>query len=97
MTLRRDLLICSRLPAQASPGLVLVSDSVENNFYAAGEWIEYHALFFNREKEVSEITGLSRQVSVCFLCLCACLPVSVSVSKRGVRHHRSVEAALVRG
>ena len=61
---------------KAAPGLVQVSDLVENNFYAMGEWIEYHAFFFNREKEVASITDEARLRWQChsgsFVCACAC-------------------------
>lgn len=47
------------------PGLVQVADTMETNFYAMGEWIEYHALFFNRETAVQQVTDLSRERWLC--------------------------------
>ena len=38
---------------------------METNFYAMGEWIKYHALFFNREKAVQEVTDSSRERWLC--------------------------------
>lgn len=44
---------------------VQVADTVETNFYAMGEWIKYHALFFNREKAVQKVTDSSRERWLC--------------------------------
>jgi len=36
--------------------IVLISDTVEESFYAVGEWSEYIAAFFNQE---AKVTGLA--------------------------------------
>ncbi|EKX32924.1 hypothetical protein GUITHDRAFT_166586, partial [Guillardia theta CCMP2712] len=40
---------------------IMVSDISENNFYAAGEWIEYFSVFFNREAIVGQFADTTRQ------------------------------------
>mmetsp|Transcript_11626 Transcript_11626/g.18530 ORF Transcript_11626/g.18530 Transcript_11626/m.18530 type:complete len:576 (+) Transcript_11626:120-1847(+) len=40
---------------------VRISDTTEESFYTVGEWIEYIAVFFNKEKEVIDLADLSRE------------------------------------
>jgi hypothetical protein len=47
------------------PGLVYVADTRETTFYAQGEWIEYHGLFFNRESKVMDVTDMARERWLC--------------------------------
>ena len=54
-----------QLWSTSHPGLVQVADTMETNFYAMGEWIEYHALFFNRETAVQQVTDLARERWLC--------------------------------
>ena len=53
------------LGSSAHPGLVQVADTMETSFYAMGEWMLYQAFFFNREKEVQEVTDTSRERWLC--------------------------------
>jgi len=42
-----------------------VANTRETTFYAEGEWIEYHAVFFNRELKVMEVTDMARERWLC--------------------------------
>lgn len=48
-----------------APGVVVMADTRESSFYAMSEWVEYIALFFNREKKVGEIADTSRTRWLC--------------------------------